>query len=32
MCGLSLKTEKRVEVQENDRIEFFTRSTKIRTL
>jgi translation initiation factor IF-2 len=32
MCGLSLKTEKRVEVQENDRIEFFTRQTKTRTL
>jgi translation initiation factor IF-2 len=32
MCGLSLKTEKRVEVQENDRLELFTRSTKIRTL
>jgi hypothetical protein len=31
MCGLSFKTEKRVEVQENDRIEFFTRETKIRT-
>jgi translation initiation factor IF-2 len=32
MCGLSLKTEKRVEVIENDRIEFFTRETKTRTL
>jgi translation initiation factor IF-2 len=32
MCGLSLKTEKRVEVQENDRLELFTRHTKIRTL
>jgi translation initiation factor IF-2 len=32
MCGLSLKTEKRLEVQENDRIEFFTRQTKTRTL
>jgi translation initiation factor IF-2 len=32
MCGLSLKTEKRVEVQENDRLELFTRETKIRTL
>jgi translation initiation factor IF-2 len=32
MCGLSLKTEKRVEVQENDRLELFTRQTKIRTL
>jgi translation initiation factor IF-2 len=32
MCGLSLKTEKRVEVLENDRLELFTRHTKIRTL
>jgi translation initiation factor IF-2 len=32
MCGLSLKTEKRVEVLENDRIELFTRETKTRTL
>jgi translation initiation factor IF-2 len=32
MCGLSLKTEKRVEVLENDRLVLFTRSTKIRTL
>jgi translation initiation factor IF-2 len=32
MCGLSVKTEKRVEVQENDRLELFTRQTKIRTL
>jgi translation initiation factor IF-2 len=32
MCGLSFKTEKRVEVQENDRIELFTRETKVRTL
>jgi translation initiation factor IF-2 len=32
MCGLSLKTEKRVEVQENDRIEFFNRQTKTRAL
>jgi translation initiation factor IF-2 len=32
MCGLSLKTEKRVDLQENDRIEFFTRETKTRTL
>jgi translation initiation factor IF-2 len=32
MCGLSLKTEKRVEVQENDRLELFTRESKIRTL
>lgn len=32
MCGLSFKSEKRVEVLENDRIEFFKRETKIRTL
>lgn len=32
MCGLSFKSEKRVEVQENDRIELFTRETKTRTL
>ncbi len=32
MCGLSLKTEKRLDVQENDRIELYTRQTKIRTL
>jgi translation initiation factor IF-2 len=32
MCGISLKTDKRVEVQENDRIELFTRQTKVRTL
>jgi translation initiation factor IF-2 len=32
MCGLSFKSEKRVEVLENDRIEFFSRQTKIRTL
>jgi translation initiation factor IF-2 len=32
MCGLSFKSDKRVEVLENDRIELFTRETKIRTL
>jgi translation initiation factor IF-2 len=32
MCGLSFKSEKRVEVLENDRIEFFKRETKTRTL
>jgi translation initiation factor IF-2 len=32
MCGLSFKSEKRVEVLENDRIEFFSRQTKTRTL
>jgi translation initiation factor IF-2 len=32
MCGLSFKSEKRVEVLENDRIELFSRETKTRTL
>jgi translation initiation factor IF-2 len=32
MCGLSFKSETRVEVLENDRIDLFTRETKIRTL
>lgn len=32
MCGLSFKTDKRVEVQEGDRIQLFTRETKTRTL
>jgi translation initiation factor IF-2 len=32
MCGLSLKTEKRVDIAEEDRIEFYTRRTEIRTL
>jgi translation initiation factor IF-2 len=32
MCGLSFKSTKRVDVQENDRLEFFTRHTNIRTL
>ena len=32
MCGLSFKSEKRVEVQEDDRIQLFSRETKIRTL
>ena len=32
MCGLSFHSESRVEVQENDRIEVFTRQTKTRTL
>lgn len=32
MCGLSFKSEKRVEVQENDRIELYTRESKTRTL
>jgi translation initiation factor IF-2 len=32
MCGLSFKSEARVEVQEDDRIELFSRETKVRTL
>jgi translation initiation factor IF-2 len=32
MCGLSFKSAKRVDIQENDRIEFFIRETKTRTL
>jgi translation initiation factor IF-2 len=32
MCGLSLKTDKRVDIAEEDRVEFYTRSTKTRTL
>lgn len=32
MCGVSLKTTSRVEVQEGDRIEFFTREMVARTL
>jgi translation initiation factor IF-2 len=32
MCGLSFRSEKRVEVLENDRIELFSRETKTRTL
>jgi translation initiation factor IF-2 len=32
MCGLSFKSEKRVEVQEDDRIQLFSRETKTRTL
>jgi translation initiation factor IF-2 len=32
MCGLSFSSETRVEVLENDRIEVFSRQTKIRTL
>lgn len=32
MCGLSFKSESRVEVQENDHIEFYSRETKTRTL
>lgn len=32
MCGLSFQSENRVEVQENDRIELYSRQTKSRTL
>jgi len=32
MCGLSFKSEKRVEVVESDRIELFSRTTKTRSL
>lgn len=32
MCGLSFKSESRVEVLENDRIELFSRETRTRTL
>jgi translation initiation factor IF-2 len=32
MCGLSFRSEKRVEVQLEDRIEVYTRETKTRTL
>ena len=32
MCGLSFKTESRVEVHEGDHIELFTREIKQRTL
>lgn len=32
MCGLSLQTEKRLDIQENDRLELYARQTKTRTL
>jgi translation initiation factor IF-2 len=32
MCGLSFKTTKRIDLQEGDRIEFFTREAVTRTL
>ncbi|MCA9325077.1 translation initiation factor IF-2 [Candidatus Saccharibacteria bacterium] len=32
MCGVDLKTEKRLELQEGDRLEFFTRETVERSL
>ncbi|MBI5906496.1 hypothetical protein HY857_00385 [Candidatus Saccharibacteria bacterium] len=32
MCGLSLKTTTRIPIEEGDKLEFFNRSTKTRTL
>jgi translation initiation factor IF-2 len=32
MCGVNIKTENRIELQDGDRIEFFTRETIARTL
>jgi translation initiation factor IF-2 len=32
MCGFSLKTETRLNIAENDRVEFYNRETKTRTL
>ncbi|MDO8592088.1 MAG: translation initiation factor IF-2 [bacterium] len=32
MCGLSLKTEAKLDIAEGDRLELFTRQTKTRTL
>lgn len=32
MCGLSFRTDKKVEVQDGDRIQLFTREAKTRTL
>lgn len=32
MCGISLKTTSRIDLQDGDRIEFFTRQTIARTL
>lgn len=32
MCGLSLKTTARIPIEEGDKLEFFTRQTKNRTL
>jgi len=32
MCGVGLATQTRLELQEGDRIEFFTRETVVRTL
>jgi translation initiation factor IF-2 len=32
MCGCSIKTDNRLDLQEGDRIEFFTRTTVARTL
>lgn len=32
LCGLSLKTERKLEIEEGDRVEFFKRELKKRTL
>jgi hypothetical protein len=32
MCGVAYKSASRVELQEGDRIEFFTREVQSRTL
>ena len=32
MCGVSLKTSQRLELQEGDRLEFFRRETVARLL
>jgi translation initiation factor IF-2 len=32
MCGLSLKTTKKIKINEGDKLEFFTREIKKRTL
>lgn len=32
MCGVNIKTENRLEIQEGDRLEFFTRTTVARSL
>jgi translation initiation factor IF-2 len=32
MCGVNLKTDKRLELAEGDRLEFFTQETVTRSL
>jgi len=32
MCGLSLKTQKKLQLEEGDKLEFFTREMVKRTL